>query len=290
MAGWRVQVPTCRKYIGWRAPAHTMDASLQTTTLAALAARAGLHGASIVVKALDGDRPDVRSALLASGADIYPASMIKPALVLAALTDVADGRLRLDETAVVTDANLTFNDAPSPLRLGARARLDELCDLAISRSDNVATNMLFDAVGRERATRIVRERYGLARTAFYRKLSGSSPLIADPQWDGVHRNTHPTHDAARLFELVAFDRVPHSDVLRGALVRQYWNDKLSKGLRPDDRFAHKTGDTEDVTHDGGILITGAGRSYVVVVYTPMSSTDANNARFGSFMASLLPYL
>lgn len=263
---------------------------LQPSTLAALALRAGLHGASIVVTALDGGDPQTRSAGLDAGADIYPASMIKPPLVLAALADVADGRLRLDQTFAVAEANLTFNDAPSPLHLGANPRLDELCDLAISRSDNVATNVLFDVVGRERATRIVRERFGLARTAFHRKLSGSSPLIADPQWDGTHRNAHPTQDAAKLFELVAFDRVPHSDVIRGALVRQYWNDKLSKGLRSGDRFAHKTGDTDDVTHDGGILITAAERTYVVVVYTPMSSTDANNARFGPFMASLLPYL
>ena len=262
-----------------------MDALLDTPTLAECSQRAGLGPVSILVEEVATGGGGARAALDA-GLELYPASMIKTPLVLAALTDVSTGRLGLDQQLEVTSANMTFNDAPSPLHPGVRARLDEVCDLAISRSDNVATNMLFDAVGRERATRIVRQQYGLTHTAFHRKLSGSDPLIVDPGWDGTSRNAHPASDAAKLFMLVALDRVPHSEVLRGALVRQYWNDKLTKGLRAGDRFAHKTGDTSDVTHDGGILTTAEGRTYVVVVYTGMSSTDENNARFAPFMEAL----
>lgn len=258
-----------------------MDALPDSSALAALARRAGLAPVSIVVAEAGG-----ASTALESDIELYPASMIKTPLVLAALTDVASGRLALDRRLEVTAANMTFNDAPSPLHPGVQARLDEVCDLAISRSDNVATNMLFDAVGRERATEIVAQRYGLTHTAFHRKLSGSDPLIDDPGWDGTSRNAHPASDAAKLFMMIALDRVPHSDLLRGALVRQYWNDKLSKGLRAGDRFAHKTGDTNDVTHDGGILTTAEGRTYVVVVYTGLQSTDENNARFAPFMEAL----
>lgn len=263
-----------------------MDALPGNGRLAALAQGAGLEPASIALEEFHGDGTDGAQAAVHPELSLYPASMVKTPLVVAALTDVAGGRLALDGRHEVTPANMTFNDAPSPLEPGVLARLDELCDLAISRSDNVATNMLFDIVGRDRATAIVRERYGLLRTSFHRKLSGSDPLIADPGWDGTSHNTHPASDAARLFALIALDRVPHSDVVRGALVRQYWNDKLSKGLREGDRFAHKTGDTNDVTHDGGILTTREGRTFVVVVYTGLASTDANNARFGPFMEAL----
>ena len=259
-----------------------MDAPLNAQRLGALAHHHGLEPGSLVVRPLDGAweaavRPDV---------DLYPASMIKTPLAAAVLALAADGVLSIDERIEVTQANMTFNDAPSPLVPGYRARIDELCRLAISRSDNVATNVLFDVGGRERATRLARERFGLTGTAFYRKLSGSDPLIDDPGWDGEHSNAHPAGDAARLFEAIALDRVPYSDVLRGALARQYWNDKLSKGLRSGDAFAHKTGDTSDATHDGGILTTAPGRTYIVVVYTGLSSTDAHNARFGPFMKAL----
>ncbi len=251
--------------------------------LTQLALECGLTPASIVVRELAG------GAILGeldAERDLYPASMIKTPLVAAVLAGAEDGLYGLDRRVEVTFENMTFNDAPSPLHPGYRARVDELCELAIERSDNVATNVLFDVLGRDRATQIVRDRFGLRKTAFFRKLSGSDPLIHDPLWDGVHMNAHPASDAAALFRLIGLDRLPHSDLLRGALARQYWNNKLSRGLREGDVFMHKTGDTDDVTHDGGILFTTAGRAVVVVAYAGLSSTDEHNARFGPFMERL----
>jgi len=259
-----------------------LDAPLDADQLARLAMEHELKPCAVTVKALD----SVWGAAYQADSPLYPASMIKTPLAAAALALAADRRINVADRVEISRSNMTYNDAPSPLVPGYWARVDELCELAISRSDNVATNVLFDVVGRERATSLVAERFGLTQTAFYRKLSGSEPLIDDPGWDGVHHNTHPAADAAKLFEAIAVDRVPHGDVLRGALARQYWNDKLSKGLREGDRFAHKTGDTSDVTHDGGILTTAQGRTYIVVVYTGLSSTDEHNARFAPFMRAL----
>jgi len=218
--------------------------------------------------------------------DLYPASMIKTPLVAAVMAGVAEGLWPLDHRIEVTNANMTLNDAPSPLVPGHTARLSELCERAIAFSDNVATNVLFDLAGREWATQIVRDRFALHHTAFHRKLSGSEPLIADPLWDRVHVNSHPASDAAALFRLIGLDGLPHGDLIRGALARQFWNEKLNRGLFEGDAFMHKTGDTSDVTHDGGILLTAQGRALVVVVYTGLSSTDENNARFGPFMHGL----
>lgn len=244
---------------------------------------AGLADVAIVIQRLD--RPDTGISL-EPDRKLYPASMIKTPLALAVLALVQDGALSLDRSYEVTPSNMTENDKPSPLVPGYRSPAHELIDLMLTRSDNVATNMLLDAAGRERATAIVRDRFGLAQTAFYRKLSGSLPLIHDPQWDGVHRNTHPASDAGRLFRAIARDEVPFAQYLRAVLLRQQWNNKLSAGLYPGDTFAHKTGDTDEVTHDGGILDTEQGASYVVVVYTGMESTDANNAKFAPFMSQL----
>jgi len=214
----------------------------------------------------------------------YPASMIKVPLVAAALTEVAAGRLPGLESAVeVAPSNLTANDAGSPLEPGYAASLLELMRLAIARSDNVATNVLFDVVGRERATEVARDRFGLGATQFYRKLTGGEPPIDDPQWDGIHRNSHPAADCARMFRLIADRAVPHASLLEEMLAAQIWNEKLTLGLRPGDRFLHKTGDTSEVTHDGGILFTAEGKRYVVVAYTRLGSSNETNARFAPFM-------
>ena len=251
--------------------------------LAQAAAKVGLAPASFIVTRLDR-----AGTQLAVDPDhpFYPASMIKTPLALAAFALVQSSALNLDETIPVTQANMTTNDKESPLVPGFAAPLHQLIELMLTISDNVATNVLFDALGRERATQIVQSQFGLSKTAFYRKLSGSEPLIVDPGWDGVHRNSHPAGDAARLFEMIARDDVPFAYAFRSILERQHWNNKLPAGLYPGDRFAHKTGETGEVTHDGGILDTEQGASYVIVVYTGMVSNDANNAKFGPFMSAI----
>lgn len=255
--------------------------------LGELASQAGLRPASIVLLRLDAATPHVA---VDAERYLYPASMLKIPLAQATYTLVQDGELTLNRTLAVTASNMTANDKDSPLVPGYVARLHELIDLMLTRSDNVATNMLYDVVGRQRATRIAADRYGLLQTAFYRKLSGSLPLIEDLQWDGVHRNAHSAADAARLLEAIARSRVPFALALRQTLARQEWNNKLSAGLRPGDRFAHKTGDTDEVTHDGGILDTEQGATYVLVVYTGLESNDTNNAKLGAFMRLLRPFL
>jgi len=256
---------------------------LTAELLVEAAAKVGMTPASFVVTRLD--RPDPHIAIDADH-PFYPASMIKTPLALAAFALVQDNVINLDETYQVTQANMTPNDKESPLVPGFVAPLHQLIELMLTISDNVATNVLFDALGRERATEIVQQRFGLTKTAFHRKLSGSEPLIVDPGWDGVNRNSHPAGDAAQLFELIARDEVPFAYLFRGILERQHWNNKLPAGLYPGDRFAHKTGDTDEVTHDGGILDTQEGASYVLVVYTGMVSNDTNNAKFGPFMSSI----
>jgi beta-lactamase class A len=245
----------------------------------------GLGPASIIVAPL---QTAESAASLDPELFLYPASMIKVPLVGAVLTAVAEGSapVSLETKIDVTLENMTANDAQSPLQPGYSATLQELMHLAIARSDNVATNVLFDVVGRERATTIARERFGLRATAFHRKLSGGEPLIGDPQWDGLHRNTHSAADAARFFTAIADDRIAHAPLLREMLAAQHWNDKLSAGLLAGDRFFHKTGDTDHVTHDGGILLTAEGRRYVVVAYTGLPSTPEHNARFAPFMRAV----
>ena len=262
---------------------------LTVDRLREFAQTAGLEPHAIVVKSLGAPGARTLNVQIEPSRYLYPASMLKVPLSVAALTLVEDGRLHLEQRFHVTHDNMTANDKPSPLIPGYVATLRQIIELAITISDNVATNMLFDICDRQRASTIVQERYGLAQTEFHRKLSGSEPLIADPEWDGVNRNKHSAGDAALLFELIARDAVPYASLLRDILAMQQFNDKLSAGLREGDVFLHKTGDTDEVTHDGGILQTAQG-AYVVVVYTGLQSSDEHNARFGPLMRALRKFL
>jgi beta-lactamase class A len=75
------------------------------------------------------------------------------------------------------------------------------------------------------------------------------------------------------------------------LATSWWDVKLSRGLAPGDVFAHKTGDTDEVSHDGGILTPADDSSrWIVVVYTELPSSEENDLRFGAFMRALRPHL
>jgi beta-lactamase class A len=253
-----------------------VSTTLSANALNALAGRHGLASPSIVVRALGADP---WTAELDAGAQLSPASMIKVPLAAATIALARAGVLGLGDPVAVTAANLTANDAASPLEPGYTASVAELIDLAVSRSDNVATNMLIDVAGRERASAVLHA-LGLAATHIRRKLSGADPLIDDPGASG--RNAHPAADAARLFELIARDAVPGAGRLLRALNAQVWNDKLPRWWPQTDRFAHKTGDTSEVSHDGGILFAPDGARYVVVVYTGLPSGPAADERIAAF--------
>ncbi len=214
---------------------------------------------------------------------LYPASMIKVPLVAAALILRERGKIPTGPYPI-DPANLTPNDGPSPLIAGYASTLEELCTLAIVRSDNVATNQLFDLVGRERATALLRAELGLIDTGLRRKLSGGHPLLCDAAQFG--RNTHPASDAATLMCAIANSKFPDASFLFSLLERQEWNTKLSAGINTGDHFAHKTGDTEEVSHDGGILVTTSGERFVIIVYSASASCEATDARFAALMRAL----
>jgi beta-lactamase class A len=225
--------------------------------------------------------------------NVYPASVIKVALMVEAYRQIADGRLDLDTTVTVSAANQTTTAEATPFAPGYRAMLRELIEFMITASDNIATNELFDLLGRETVTDEMR---GLGLTTFLagRKLSGSEPLIEDPGMTG--RNRLPPDEIALLLALIALDRVPYAAEQRAILARCMHNEKLAAGLSRGDRFMHKTGETDEVSHDAGILITSNGRRYVVVLYTspppPPNRSDAghDNAQLAAWMRCLREYL
>ncbi len=246
------------------------------------AGAAGVTAPSLVLEPLAGTAgPRV---FLAPDAPLYPASMIKVPIAAALALAYEERRYAPTDRVRVEAENVTTNDAESPFVLGYEGTLDEAARAMLSASDNVATNLLIDVLGRAWIGTVCREKLGLAATAVRRKLSGSLPLIDDP--DATGRNAHPAADAAKLFSAIARERSGRFGFIYDALAAQVWNDKIPAGLRPGDRFAHKTGDTDEVSHDGGILTLADGRTYVLVVYSSLPSTPESDARIANFTRML----
>jgi beta-lactamase class A len=258
---------------------------LTSNDLATFAEQAGLHEAAVVLEGAPG-AAHLHVAYEAEHA-LSPASMIKIPIAAALCAHWEAGGAQPETRVTIEARNMTANDAASPLVPGYSATLTELGRLMLTRSDNVATNTLIDVLGRDTINAYA-FRTGLTATAVRRKLSGSLPLIDDPESTG--RNAHPASDCAILLRAIAAGTVAGASWLSTALAAQEWNEKLSRGLQPGDRFAHKTGDTDEVTHDGGILETAQGNRYVLVVYTALPSAARNDERLRAFMEALRPHL
>jgi beta-lactamase class A len=251
--------------------------------LGSLAEQTGLGGAQIHLANLASAERWGRD----DGRWLYPASMIKLPLAVAAGAAIEAGRLRWADAVTVEECNSTPNDTPSPMVPGYRTTVEELVTLMLQRSDNVATNVLYDVLERGRATADVQS-LGFRQTFFRRKLSGSEPLIDDPAATG--RNSFPAAEALELLIALDADSLPGSTALRRILATSWWDVKLSRGLEPDDRFSHKTGDTDEVSHDGGLLSLADGSRWAIVVYTELPSSEENDERFGAFMRALRPFV
>jgi beta-lactamase class A len=114
---------------------------------------------------------------------------------------------------------------------------------------------------------------GLNTFLLGRKLSGSEPLIEDPE--KVGRNRLPAAEIGRLLTLIACDRIAGAGAQREILRRCADNEKLVPGLVQGDVFMHKTGETSDVSHDAGILVTADGKRFVIVLYCDVEPTADN---------------
>ncbi len=213
--------------------------------------------------------------------DIYPASVIKVAIMAEAFARRDAGDLAFDDRIAIDAGNLTTTAEPTPLDAGRSASIAELVALMIERSDNIATNQLIDLLRRERVTASMRS-LGLRDFLLGRKLSGSEPLVDDPEMAGTNRLS--AHDIARLLLLIATDAVPAAREQRAMLRGCVHNDKLAPGLRAGDSFMHKTGETSSVSHDAGILRTAEGREYVVVLYT--RGDESINPRMTAWMRAV----
>lgn len=261
---------------------------LSLDMLAELAERSGLAEPSVVITDLGRSATEQsRTLALQATRPLHPASMIKVPIAAALCASWAAGKSHPTDCMAVNPANMTPNDGLSPLVPGYTATLEELSTLMLTRSDNVATNMLIDALGRDAITAYA-QALGLTATYVRAKLSGALPLIDDPGRAG--RNAHPASDSALLFEHIAQGSIAGAAWLEKTLHAQEWNEKLASGLQPGDRFAHKTGDTDEGTHDGGILFTPQKRRYVLVVYTALPSSPQGDARLQAFMRELRPLL
>jgi beta-lactamase class A len=248
--------------------------------LEARIARAPARGVGVYYRSLT--RPD--SILIGANLRFHAASTMKLPVLIQIFRDADAGLLGLDDSLPV---HATFpslvdgspfdvekgDDSDSTLyrRVGGRASVRELVDLMITRSSNLATDVLIERVGAARAERTARS-LGAWSMQVLRGVEDGKAYRA-----GLN-NTTTARDLGVLLGAIARRRAasPAScEAMLAILGRQEFNEGIPVGLPRDTRVAHKTGwIAEVVYHDAAIVEPPGGAGYVLVVLTGAIKEDS----------------
>jgi len=206
----------------------------------------------------------------------HAASTMKLPVMIQVFRDADSARMRLDDPV---DVRRTFrsildgsaydldpaDDSDSTLyaRVGGQASVSELVELMITKSSNLAANLLIDLVS---AARINRTAHQLGADSIA-VLRGVQDI---PAFNAGLNNTTTARDLGALLWAIAHAQAASPEACHqmiGVLERQRFNDGIPAMLPRGTRVAHKTGDITGINHDAAIVYPRRGSPYVLVVLT-----------------------
>ena len=223
---------------------------------------------SVAYRTLDGKD----ELLIDADKPFHAASTMKVAVMIELFRQARHGSLSLDDAlmirnefrSVVDGTAFSLDEASDSdpevyAAIGRTMTLRRLCELMITVSSNLATNLLIERVGVENVARTV-GRLGADGMQVVRGVED------DKAFQKGLNNTTTALGLLVLFERLAQGRAVDATADRAMvelLGRQQFNDAIPAGLPQNIRVAHKTGSIRRIQHDAGIVF--AERPYVLVV-------------------------
>ena len=202
------------------------------------------------------------SRLSVNGNSIFPAASIIKLPVMASVYSLADrGSLHLDQKIRFGDRDKLPGAGILQWLRPTSYRLWNLCRMMISLSDNTATRLCVNTVGKGNVNRYCKV-IGLYRT----RLLDETALAEAPK---VRINTTTPLDILKLLVRIekgtGFSMNSRRQMLSFMLGQKY-RFGIPRGLPSNVRVANKTGNLERVLHDAAIVYTPRG-TYALCVFT-----------------------
>ena len=222
-----------------------------------------------------------RDFAMEGGRPFHAASTMKVAVLLAIYKLAEEGRIRLGDTLHVRNRFRSLvggevfrvaanrdGDGEVHGRLGRSMRVHELARAMITRSSNLATNLLLDHIGLDAVRRILREA-GIAGVEVARGVEDTRAFEA-----GIS-NRVTARGLVKMFRLLCggdFLRESTREQMLDILHAQEFNSMIPERLPKGARVAHKTGEISTVCHDAGIVFPPDRKPYVLAILTEMRAS------------------
>jgi beta-lactamase class A len=239
---------------GATAPTPSDTAQLRRELERIAAGHAGIVGISVRNLATS-ERLSIR------GAEPFPsASLIKVAVLVTLLDEVAQGRMRLDErVTLIARDRVGGSGILKHMSSGLAPTLEDLAWLMITLSDNTATNLLLDKLD-VRTVGAKMESLGLPHSKIHSKTFRRATSIAPDSSVLYGLGVTTPDETTRLFALLHEGRAvaPAPDSLALAMLRGNQDgNSLVRWLPGDVRVAHKSGSVDEARSDCGIMYSAA---------------------------------
>jgi len=213
----------------------------------------------------------------------HAASTMKTPVMIEVFRQVALGFLTLQDTMVVRKEFQSIvdgswyaleagedSDEEVYAKMGTPQTLQYLVERMITRSSNVATNLLMSKVKGDQITATMRQ-LGAPDILVRRGVEDNKAYQ-----QGLN-NVTSAYDLQVIFEQIAQGRAVSAEAsadMVKILKQQYYNDLIPALLPKDVQVAHKTGWITGVHHDSGIIYLPDGRKYVLVLLSKKCSNEA----------------
>jgi len=223
---------------------------------------------AVAIESLDGKT----SWFLNADQSFHAASTMKIPVMIELYHQLREGKIKLEETLVVRNEfrsivddsiyQLDSNSDSEPeiyKAEGQKRTMAQLCELMITASSNLATNLLIEKLGTENIKAAVRSLHA----------DGMKFLRGVEDGKAYKKGLSNTTSARGLFILLqaialgnAVDKEASSQMVE-ILKRQKFNEAIPAGLPPNAVVAHKTGEITKIHHDAAIVY--APRPFVLVI-------------------------
>ncbi|HEU4557359.1 MAG TPA: serine hydrolase [Longimicrobium sp.] len=216
------------------------------------------------------------SLLVDAHRSLHAASTMKVPVMMELFRRADAGELRLsDSVAVINQFRSIADGSPYALspaddsdstlygRLGQRVPIRELIERMITRSSNLATNLLIDLADPRRIERTMAQ-IGAREMHVLRGVEDG------PAYRAGMNNTTSAYGLMRVMEAVAGARASSAAASREMaeiLGRQEFTEMIPAGVPRGTRTANKTGSITRIAHDAAIVYRPGREPYVLVVLT-----------------------
>lgn len=204
----------------------------------------------------------------------HAASTMKTPVMIEAFKQAAEGRFSLDDSILVENSFKSIvdggmfavdsvDDSEKDLYslIGSKVTVRDILFRMITRSSNLATNIIIERIGAENVNQTMRS----IGANDIQVLRGVEDTKAFEQ--GLN-NTTTANDLMVIFDKIAKNEMVSAEASEGMvdiLMSQHFKNIIGGKLPPEVKVASKSGSITAVCHDSGIVFLPDGRRYVVVM-------------------------